>query len=889
MPHPLEPLFAPQRIAVFGASDRPESVGGQILRNLNDGFEGDVFALNPKYEAVAGQACYRAIKDVPARVDLAVVAVKATAAPGILRECGAAGVRAAIVVATGFSDGGPTGRALERELVREAEQWNIQLLGPSCLGLISTPAHMNATFSAIGAKPGSLALISQSGALCTAILDWATDLPIGFSSVVSIGDAASVGFGEVLDYLATDKHTAAILLHVEGVKNARRFMSGLRAAARLKPTVVLKAGHSKAAQAAQSHSGVIVGSDDVFDAALRRAGAVRVRSITQLFATAQLLAGGHRARGDCLAVVTNASGPAIMALDRAAEVGIGVADLEPETSSRLQSALPQPWSEQNPVDMRGEAGPSHYREAVSACMADKQVHGLLVILTPQFRTLPSECAQALVDVVSKGRKKPVLACWMGGGKVEPGREILRRYGIPTFSNPEAAVDAFRDLRAYNHNQRLLLQVPTPLTFQANHDVDGARLIIETVLSEGRRVLDTLESKAVLRAFGISCTMPIRARTATEALLVGENLGFPVVLKIDSPDISHKTDVEGVRLGLSDGRQVRHAFASLMAAAARLAPDARVVGATVERMHDSKESREVMVGVARDQSFGPAITVGAGGVMVEVFGDHAIGLPPLNSFIARDLLGRTALSRALGTWRGRPAADVRAIEEVLLRVSDLVCELPEVVELDINPLSVDANGAVALDARLVVAPAVATSRAYGHMAMHPYPAELQLRQELPDGSEILIRPIRPEDAEAEQRFVRGLSERSKYYRFMQTLNELTPEMLVRFTQIDYDREMAFVATRESENGPEQVGVSRYVTNKDGTSCEFALVVADAWQHKGVGRRLMKALLQTACERGLATMVGDVHVSNSGMLRLVQGLGFVIAESNGDDLVQVRKNL
>jgi acetyltransferase len=889
MGHPLDALFAPEKIAVFGASEHQDSVGGQVFRNLlSGGFAGHIYPINPKYEEVAGVKCTGGLEQLGVRVDLAVVATPAVTVPAIVRQCGAAGVRAMIVLSAGFSEVGEDGRELERTVVEEARRWDIQLLGPNCLGLICTASKMNATFSDIPAKSGSLALVSQSGALCTAILDWATDLPIGFSSVISVGDAAGIGFGELLDYLATDKNTTAILLYVEGVKDARRFMSGLRAAARLKPTLVLKVGnHESAVRAAQSHSGALVGADDVFDAALRRAGAVRVHSIGQLFATAQVLMKRYHSWGTSLAVVSNAGGPAVMAVDRAAEVGVALAELSESTIAGLSEVLPAHWSRHNPVDVIGDAGPDRYRAALSVCLADENCHGLLVILTPQAMTRPTGCAAAVIEAAAN-QPKPVVACWMGGARVAEGRELLRKSGIPTFNTPESAVDAIRYLWAYSENRRLLLQVPSPLTFEARHDVTGARLIIEAAIAEGRNQLDTLEAKAVLRAFGIRCTMPIRARSASEALVAAENLGFPVALKIDSPDISHKTEVKGVRLNITTGKDVRRVFSELTGEAQRVLPTARITGVTVERMHSPRDGREVMVGVVNDACFGPSINVGAGGVLVELLKDKAIGLPPLNSTIVRDMLRRTVLEKWLGPWRGHPPANMNALEEVLLRVSDLVCELPEVRELDINPLVVDPDGATCVDARFVVGLAASGGRAYSHVAIHPYPGEQQIREQLPGGEEILIRPIRPEDAESEQQFVSRLSERSKAFRFMGTLNELTPAMLARFTQIDYEREMAFVALCETQ-GNEQIGVSRYVTNSDGTSCEFALVVADEWHGKGVGSRLMKALFRAARQQNLTTMVGEVDELNRPMLNLTEALGFAAKSVPGTGIVSVTKTL
>jgi acetyltransferase len=891
MQHPLSALFEPRSIAVFGASERPGSVGAQLVDNLlGGGYAGELHFINPSHSRVRDRPCVDRLERVAAQVDLAVVATPAPTVLEVLRDCAATGVRAMVVLTAGFAETGAQGVALQRRLVDEARRAGIRLLGPNCLGLVSSKAKMNATFASMTVRPGSLALVSQSGALCSAILDWAEDMPFGFSNVISVGDAADVGFGDLLDYLAMDASTRAILVYVEGVSRARSFVSGLRAAARFKPTVVLKAGrHPSAARAAHSHTGSIVGADDVFDAVLRRAGAVRVDSIGQLFATAELLGAGHRARGNQLAVVTNAGGPGVMAADHASDVGLELAELSSVTLGKLRDALPQHWSGSNPIDLLGDAGPERYRDALRACLDDDAVHGALVMLTPQAMTHPTDCARAVAESV-KDQAKPVVACWMGGKQVASGREVLRANGVPVFNTPEASIDAFRHLWAYHRNQRLLLEAVSPMTYVAHHDAAGARLIIEGALKAGDEQLGSVRSKAILSAFGIPCSTPILARTADEALIAAENLGFPVALKIAASDISHKTDVGGVRLGIDSGEQVRVAFSDLLDQTKRAKPDAHVLGVTVEPMHRGQHAREIMVGVLRDPCFGPAISVGTGGVLVELLRDKAVGLPPLNPFIAHDMIERTQLARLLGPFRGQPAVDPRPIAEILSRVSDIVSELPEIVELDINPLLASAEGVLAVDARIVIARANLGARPYDHMAIHPYPASLVRRDQLADGTPIVIRPIRPEDAQIEQAFVRGLSDESRYFRFMQEITELTPEMLTRFTQLDYDREMAFIAIVTTNEGEREIGVSRYVMQPDGTSAEFALVVADEWHEHGVGTRLMQALFDAARARGLATLDGEILRSNGPMLHLVTSLGFATNEREGDvNAVRVTKVL
>lgn len=882
--HYLDHLFAPRALAVFGASPKPETVGGRVLENVRAaGFAGPVYPINPKYEEIGGMRCFRTIEEIAEPVDLAVIATPAKTVPVILHACGEHGVRAAIVMSAGFAEVAG-GAEREHAMLEEARRYPLRILGPNCLGLIRPQAHLNATFSKNQALPGSLALVSQSGALCTAILDWAEARGIGFSAMVSLGAGADVDFGDVLDYLALDPQTRSILLYVEGVRNARSFLSGLRVAARLKPVVVVKAGrHAEGSRAVQSHTGALVGGDDVFDAALARAGAVRVYTISQLFAAAQLLAAHCRVRGDRLAIVTNAGGPGVMATDRAVDLGVQIATLAPSTVEQLNEALPPTWSHGNPIDILGDADPARYGTATRAALADPNVDGVLVMLTPQAMTHPTECADAVI-AAAEGSEKPLLACWLGERQVREARSRLFESRIPTFLRPENSVEAFAHLAIYQKNQVLLRQVPGPLAQGSEPDVAGARLIIEGALAERRSLLTGLETRAVLTAFGIPVMPAIEARTATEALVAAESLGFPVALKISAPDITHKSDVAGVRLNILNAAAVRGAYNDLVNTVRAKRPDADIRGATVERMYPGPHGRELLVGVVRDPVFGPVIAFGAGGTAVEVLRDRAVALPPLNDFIARRLIERTRIARMLGPFRNLPPVDFDALLAALRRVSEMVCELPQIHELDINPLMADERGVVALDARIAVALPAPAARPYAHMAIHPYPMHLTSRLQLPDGTDILIRPIRPEDAEIEQTFVRRLSSRSKYFRFMQTLRELTPEMLVRFTQIDYDRELALIAVTRQDGRDVEIGVTRYVLNPDGESGEFALVVADEWQAKGIGSQMLGALIDAARARGLKSLDGEVLEENAPMLHLVRKLGFDVHASRDDPHVK-----
>jgi acetyltransferase len=879
--HYLTPLFEPGSVAIVGASEKSGKVGAVLLSNmLAAGYRGTLFAVNPKYGSVRGVPCYASVGKLPARVDLAVIATPAPTVPGVIDECGRAGVRAAVVITAGFSEAGPEGAKLERALLENARRHGVRLIGPNCLGILRPELGLNATFARGTAIPGSLGLVSQSGAVCAAMLDWAAPNKIGFSSVVSLGGSSDIDFGEIIDYLANDAKTEHILLYIEGIRDARRFLSSLRAAARVKPVIVMKVGrHPAGSRAAFSHTGAIVGTDDVFDAAVRRAGVVRVASIGQLVAAAQALASRVRPQGDRLAVVTNGGGPGVMAADRAADLGLPLAELSAVTVEALRQTLPAGWSQGNPIDLNGDADSARYRAAVSACLADEAVDGVLTILTPQAMTEAEQTARAVVEA-ARGAAKPLIACWMGEASIGAARKLLQEASIPVFRTPDPAVEMFAHLAAFYRNQRSLLQTPGPLAHQAAPDVRGARAVIESAVAEGRKLLSETESKALLAAFHVPIAQTVLAHSARDAMLMAQEIGFPVAMKIDSPDITHKSDVGGVRLNLAGAEAVRSAYQEMLEDVGRKRPQARLSGVTVEPMIVRSNGRELMVGVLRDSVFGPAITFGAGGTAVEVHRDRAVALPPLNAFLAADMIRGTRVFKLLGAFRKMPPVDMRSLESVLLRVSEMVCELPWIEELDINPLIVDDQGAVAVDARVIVRDLPPVRSRYAHMAIHPYPTELMTTWRLADGSSVNLRPIRPEDAEMEQEFVKNLSANSRYFRFMNTVRELTPTMLMRFTQIDYDQEMAFVAVREEGGREVEIAVARYATNPDGQTCEFAVVVADSWQCKGLGRRILELLIEVARSRGLKAMVGHILSGNQPMLALCGKLGFRISDSPED---------
>lgn len=890
--HPLDCLFKPRSIAVIGASDRAGSVGRLVLENLRQGgFEGPLYVVNPAHSHVQGLSSVASARELLAAPDLAIIAVRAPQVPRVLEDCGARGVRAAIVMSFGFAERGSEGAALQTELARIARRYRIRLLGPNCIGFVRPNAQTHALLGHGFARSGRLALLSQSGAVCNAIMDWANGRDIGFSLAASIGNGADVTFGDALEYLALDYDTSAILVYTEGVVRSRRFMSGLRAAARIKPVIVLKAGREQeSSRAAATHSASLAGSDAVFESALRRAGAVRATTLEQLFFAAELLSERIRTRGNRLAIMTNAGGIGVMAADRAAQCGLTLAQLERKTIEKLSALLPPHWDRSNPINLYGDASADRYAEILQALLQDNLVDGAIALVAPLAVTKPLEVAHALARAGNDTRK-PVLASFLGGTQQREARVFLHSTPIPELPGPEAAVEAFGYLASFEHNQRMLLEVPSSLADRAAPNFERARTLIETALAEGRNALSLTESKELLRAFNISVTQSVLADSADAACAVAEQLGLPVALKIASPDISHKSEVDGVRLELYSLTGVREAYAQLIEQATVRRPDARLLGVTVEPMHGKRFGRECLLGIASDPAFGPVITFGAGGTLVELIADRSVALPPLSAAMAHDMIERTRVKSLLGEYRGTPPVERSAIADVLLALSELACEFPEVRELDINPLVADANGVVAVDVRVQLrAAAEATLPGYGegrynHCAIEPYPNALVRDVQLRDGQVLKLRPVRPEDAALEQEFVRRLSTESRYFRFHHGLAELSSSMLVRFTQIDYDCEMAFIALHTDALGhQEEVATSRYVQEADGETCEFALVVQDGWQGHGLGQLMMQAIIDHARERGLLRMRGDVLFENYKMMRLMKRMGFSVLAHEEDSTLR-----
>ncbi len=884
--HYLSPLFSPRSIVVFAgctADSKPATKEAQLLVDhfRSGGFAGPLTYLHVGMSGTLSDLAQ-------SRVDLAIIALPDNQLVAALEVAGRINCKSALVISINIS------AALAKQLQSIARGYGMILLGPDCMGFQRPAQQLNASTLGRLTQKGATALVSQSGAVTTSILDWASSNGVGFSAIVSLGAQSAVDLAQVLDFLAEDRTTQSIVVYLEGIRNARSFMSALRAAAGAKPVIVLKAGRKPdGARAALTHSGAIIASDDVFDAALKRAGAVRVRTFVQLFSAVKCLSSRYLPVGSRLAIISNGGGPAVMAADWVNELNLEVGKLSAGDAAKLLPQLSPGASVKDIIDLDESAAAAHYRAAVLAVLASHEIDGILVLLAPKPELDISAISQVLADL-QPTVTKPLITCWMGDEQVAAGRTILNNASIPTFRTPEAAVDAFNNIATFHQNQQLLYQVPSSLSELAKPDIEGAHILIESILAERRNVLTEMESKALLSSFHIPVTRTILARSASEAILIANQIGYPVALKIDSYDITHKSDVQGVALNIHNAAGVRDTWIEMMDTVGRLKPDARINGVTVQNMSGKPDGRELYIGVRTDLQFGPAISFGAGGTMIELIADRAIELPPLNQFLAHRLIDRVRSAETLGVWRGAPAADRDALERILLRVSEMVCALPQLREMDINPVILDATGAMVVDARIMVEKAAIGSGQYPHLAILPYPADRESEWPMRNGNLYKIRPLHPHDAQMLQTLVRGLSQESRYFRFISVMKELPDRLLARFTLIDYDREMAMVAVYpERTSNPvggfsdteRIVGVSRYVTNPDKSSCEFSLLIADDFTGQGLGTRLMLALIDEARSKGLTLMEGLVLSNNTAMLKLVRSLDFVIKPYEDDPTLRL----
>ena len=867
-------LFKPKSVALIGASKRPGSVGALVARNLfRSGFDGPIMPVNPNHRAIEGVLTYPDVASLPLVPDLAVIATPPETVPGIIADLAGRGTKAAVVITAGFGEGGAArGAELRQAMLDAGKQQLMRIVGPNCLGIMVPGIGLNASFARVDPLPGRLALVAQSGAMIAAAVDWATSRGIGFSHLVSLGDMADVDIGDMLDYLANDPATRAILLYVEMITNARKFMSAGRAAARMKPVIVVKAGrHAEGARAAASHTGALVGADAVYDTAFRRAGMLRVLRLEELFDAVQTLAAGQPPRGDRLAILTNGGGAGVLATDALIDLGGRLAELTPETISRLDQVLPATWPRANPVDIIGDAPAQRYAEALDVIMQDKGVDGVVVLNCPTAVASPTDAAQAVAEVIAKHKRPPVMTSWLGEGAALEARQLFAEHDIPTYDTPEDAVGAFMQMVAYRRNQENLMQTPPSLSEELEPDTAAAGAIVARALADGRSWLTEVEGKEILAAYDVPVATTRLAASPRQAAALAAQIDGPVALKIVSPDILHKSDIGGVALDLAGPARVEEAAAAMLERIRRAAPDAKLTGLSVQPMIRRPGAYELIVGVTTDRQFGPMLLFGHGGTAVEVINDRALALPPLNLQLARELMSRTRIHRLLEGYRDQPPADLDAIAATLVKISQLVVEFAEIEELDINPLLADGSGVIALDVRIRVA--AASGPPNQRLAIRPYPKELEETLRLDDGRELLLRPVLPEDEPAFQRAMAKLTPEEIRLRFFTPIKALTHMQTARLTQIDYDREMALVLAEPTIPGRAEVfGVARLTADPDNERAEYAIIVRHDVTGKGLGSLLMRRLIDYARKRGIGEIFGDVLRENAPMLQLCQKLGF-----------------
>ncbi len=874
--HPLDCIFRPRSVAVIGASEREGSVGRTLLWNLiRNPFGGTVFPVNPQRHSVLGIKSYTDIASIPEIVDLAVIATPASTVPQVIRECVAAGVKGAIIISAGFKEIGEQGAALEKEVLAEARKGGMRIIGPNCLGLMNPLAGLNATFAGTSARSGNVAFISQSGALCTSILDWSLGENVGFSAFVSIGSMLDVGWGDLIEYLGDDPHTHSIVLYMESIGDAHAFLSAAREVAMDKPIIVLKVGHTEAAaKAAASHTGALTGSDEVLNAAFRRCGVLRVHTISDLFDMAETLAKQPRPKGNRLSIVTNAGGPGAIATDALISGGGTLSELAPETIQKLNQFLPAQWSHHNPIDILGDASSDRYAQTLEVVADDPNSDAMLVILTPQAMTNPTQTAEKLKSYSKLG--KPILSSWMGGAEIAAGTEILNQAKIPTFPYPDTAVRLFNYMWRYTYNLKGIYETPSLPVDSDLHAPD--RQLAERILAQAtksdRDLLTEYESKNLLAAYGIP-TVPTEIATSDiEAVEIADRFGYPVVLKLHSEKITHKTDVGGVRLNLEDAAAVTRAFMAIAAKVRAIDPEA-FLGVTVQPMV-KMEGYELILGSSLDPQFGEVMLFGMGGQLVEVFRDRALALPPLNTTLARRMMEQTRIYQALQGVRGRKAIDMAKLEQLLVNFSQLVVEQPQIREIDINPLLVSADGMIALDARVVLH----THEDIAQRpipAITPYPTKYVQCWQSRKGDRVTIRPIRPEDEPLMVRFHQNLSEESVYLRYAHTVKltkRIAHERLTRICFIDYDREMVLAADYKNPETSEHeiLGVARLSKLHGTNEAEFALIVSDRYHHQGLGTELLRRILEIGKEQNLEAIVGYILNSNDPMQSICRRLGF-----------------
>ncbi|MEZ5045202.1 MAG: GNAT family N-acetyltransferase [Saprospiraceae bacterium] len=871
MAHRLEKIFQPKTIAAIGASDQEGSVGNALIKNLLKGtFTGKIYPVNPGHPTIQGLKSYHTVREIPDQIDLAVIATPAKAVPRVVDECGKAGVGGLVILSAGFNEAGEAGTSMYNEILQTARQYDMRVIGPNCLGFINPAMGLNASFAADMALPGKIAFISQSGALCTSILDWSLDQSVGFSHFVSIGSMVDVGFGDLIDYFGTDSQTACILIYMESLKYPRQFMSAARAFARNKPIILLKSGKSEAgAKASMSHTGSLAGSDAVFRAAFRRAGILQVDTIEQLFDLAQAVATQPLLTGNRLAIVTNAGGPGVLATDFLTSNGGKLAALSPKTMDRLDAVLPSHWSHNNPVDILGDANAEKYQEAILSCAEDEEVDAILVILTPQDVTDPTSIAKAVVNCK---KHKPIFACWMGEAEVKAGREVLEAGKIPNYRYPENAVDVFLKMYHYSRSLELLYETPPNIPESLDFEKEPAQKLVRSILRSGRHQMTELEAKQLINYYGIPTPPGKVLQSAESAANYALEIGFPVVMKIASAEIAHKSDIGGVVLDIISPEAAKAAFDKIMANTQHHFPAANLEGVRVEKMINKKY--ELLIGAKKDPIFGPVIVFGSGGVLVELYNDTNMGLPPLNMALAKRIIENTKVYQLLQGYRGMPGVDIEAVQFLLVKFAYLLMDLPEIKEIDINPYAIDEEGGLALDAHIVLDQDFVPDAKlpYKHLVIPPYPAQYQREVVMKNGKKALLRPIRPEDEPLEAGMFGQLSKRSIYMRFFGFVPHVSHELLTRFTQIDYDREMAIIAEVEENGKKKMAGVVRIISDPWKETAEYAIVVADPWQALGLGDVMTDFILEIARDMGIEKVHAEVLNVNKIMNGMLEDRGF-----------------
>lgn len=868
----LNNIFNPGSIVLIGASDKEGSIGRIVLTNLLQAKNRKIFPVNPNKKTLLGLKCFEDIARIADYVDLAVIATPAKEVPELVEECGRTGIGGAVIISAGFREIGEEGRLLEQQVSAARKKYGMRILGPNCLGFVRPNVGLNATFVKTNPPAGDIAFISQSGSLGGAVLDWAVDAHVGFSMFASLGSMIDVDFGDLIDFLGNDDDTRSILLYMEGVGNAKKFMSAARAFAMRKPIIILKPGRfTESAKAARSHTGAMAGDDAIYEAAFRRAGVVRVKEIADLFDAAEVLHSRKLPRGPKLAIVTAAGGPGVIAIDAFIDLGGELAKLSDESMQQLNQFLPSFWSKGNPIDLLGDANKERYEKAIAICMRDPGIDGILVIYVPSETAPPDEVAQAVIDS-AKNTWKPIITALIGAKGIREATEKLAQNDIPTYETPEEAVRTYVNMYRHKRNLALLYETPAELPVHEAPPKKHLKELIKRIIGEGRTLLNEKESKEFLTNYGIPTTIPSITHHVEEAVAIAGEIGYPVVIKIVSPDISHKNDVGGVTVEIYSEEQLRRAHGSMVTTVKKRAPKAAIEGITVQNMIEGIDY-ELILGSKKDKDFGAVILFGMGGVTAELIKDFSIGLPPLNQTLAKRLMEETKAYKLIQGWRDKPPANIEELETTLVNFSNLIVDFPEIGEIDINPLAISGGKLYALDARIILdKDYVESAYPYSHLVITPYPTRFIMPWSLLDGTEVVLRPIRPEDEPLEHEFLSTLSKESRQRRFFEDFKTISHKWLVVFCNIDYDRHIAIVAEIKEKKERKIIGVARIIINPDFNSGEFAVLVHDRFQKKGVGQKLMEVVIKIARWKGLHEIYGEVLTDNDKMLGLCRKLGF-----------------